>query len=101
MAYIYRLQINKKIIEKINNGHSLVTEKIFFESEDEKKIFINNPEKFVREIGLYTNEMTFNGIKLPDGITLEMLKENPHTIRDDVPVSHESSCQLYWDWHCK
>ena len=95
MAKIYRIQLTPAIINSAKNGKIIETEILKFESKDELIEFINDPEKFVRKIGLYTEEMEFRGFTKPLTITIDDVLQDDFKI-NKVEVLHESTCQLAW-----
>jgi len=98
MARIYRLQLNKATTQALQQGKSIATEIMVFDSDDEKRDFVKDPEAFARKAGLLTDDMPFNGLVLPSGITLDKLQNDPSLVTTMGPaVIHEPSCQLAWD----
>jgi hypothetical protein len=93
MAKIYRLQLTTESVQQIQSDDSVITDILILESEQEKVDFINDPEKFSRKVGLYTEDMKFNGLQLPDELTINDLKNDTSLIKREWP--HEASCQLH------
>ncbi|EGR2558677.1 hypothetical protein DX887_23075 [Vibrio alginolyticus] len=97
MARIYRLQLDATTLSEIAAGKVVATEILKFDSNSEIQDFTKDPEGFVRKVGLYTPNMTFNGLRLPKGTTLQQIASNPSMV-SKVDVIHESTCQLAWDF---
>ena len=96
MAKIYRLQADKKLLDSLEYTprDTLVTEIVKFDNHDERLEFIKDPERFVRKIGLYTEEMEFNGVRPYKNHTLEQLQANPSLMADVPELEHTGDCQM-------
>lgn len=78
MALIYGLQIKQEIVHRLKSGdESIPIDILLFESDDEKKDFLGNPEAFLRKVGVLGENDPFNGLEGLDGKTVEDFKNNP------------------------
>lgn len=91
MARVYRLQMNPETFETMRSGKDVVfTEYLMFDNDEEKLEFLDNPEKFMRKVGLYTEKMPFKGLWMREGVSLDTYRED---LRRLVWVGHDTNCQ--------
>ena len=94
MARIYRLQLSPELVEAIRNDETVATEIIKFDSTDEKKLFLKDPEVFCRNLGIYTPSMKYQGLGVPED-ALQAVKNDLQLLTE---VIHDSDCQMRWNF---
>lgn len=94
MAFVYRLQVGKAIVEKLKSGdESVPTELMLFESSEEKKEFLNDSEAFLRKNGALGQNDPFNGLECPENKSIDDLIKNPIRL---LYCYHRIPCK----WYC-
>jgi hypothetical protein len=102
MAKVYRLDVDREILQQFKNNQPVILSILLFDTASEVVELLENPEVFARRTGMYKPGDPFNGFVLErdpaDFRSNEEILQDIRSIPDfavgGLQAYHQTDCQL-------